>query len=213
MITEMGLALALALLFAFLPIRRWMLIPASLPIYFFAYRRGGRPGMLCGLLFSLLTLPRAFIDLPHPVVLLENPLEYLIVGLAGFFPMTKLSNPQNRELREELKNHGLGAAWKTLPALFWAWVYDCRGILLTCVLRFLTVVLGSMVFYAYYYHLAYPAALGMAFVLEIRIFLPGLLFFMLALPFLLRLPIPLYGTGMVNSKENLPDAEKNSHPD
>jgi len=189
-ITEMGLTLALALLFAFLPIRRWMLIPASLPLYFFAYRRGGKLGVLAGLLFSLLTLPRAFIDLPHPVVLLENPLEYMIVGLSGFFPMTRLGGLSLDDFKERLKTGGLKAAWKHLPALVRDWLFDCRGIVLTCVLRFGVILLGSGVFYAYYYHLGYPAALGFAFLLESRIFLPGLLCFMIAVPWLLRLPIP-----------------------
>jgi len=171
---EMAVIVALALVFAFIPIRRWMLIPASLPIYYFAYRRGGKLGMLCGLIFAVLTLPRAFIDLPHPVVLLENPLEYLAVGMAGFFPM--------RFQTGEQKTPKTGFDFR-------GWIYDCRGIILSCCLRFAIIVLGSMVFYAYYFHFSYPAALVFSLVMEAKVFIPGLLLFMVALPWLLRTPV------------------------
>jgi len=87
--TEIGMAVALSAIFNFLPL--WKMAQGGsvslemLPILIIALRWGVGPGLMAGALYGLLQLVLgAYIV--HPVQLvLDYPLPYALVGLAGIF--------------------------------------------------------------------------------------------------------------------------------
>ena len=88
-LTEISMAIALSIILNFLPI--WQMPQGGsvtlemLPIFIIAFRWGVRSGMLAGLGYGLIQLAfGAYII--HPVqLILDYPLPYLLLGLAGLF--------------------------------------------------------------------------------------------------------------------------------
>lgn len=81
---EMGVALAISAMFVlFLGGLR---IPASIPIFYLTYRKGPRIALFTSFVLGLLLLAVRPYWL-HPIVIIESPLEYMCIALAGFFPM------------------------------------------------------------------------------------------------------------------------------
>lgn len=87
-------ALAVALSFVEIPIGALggSINITMLPIVIFAFRRGVGPGMLMGLVFGTLKYLMGGVAYAFWSVLLDYPLAYMMVGLAGLFP-TKNSAP------------------------------------------------------------------------------------------------------------------------
>lgn len=91
--TETGMAVALATVLNFLPL--WKMPQGGsvslemLPIFIIAFRWGGVPGIISGLVYGLVQLAvNPYIV--HPVqLILDYPLPYMLVGLAGFIPLVK----------------------------------------------------------------------------------------------------------------------------
>lgn len=90
-LAEIGMAVALAVVFNFLPL--WKMPQGGsvslemLPILIIAFRWGGVPGMAAGLVYGLVQLAiNPYIV--HPVqLILDYPLPYMLVGIAGFIPL------------------------------------------------------------------------------------------------------------------------------
>ena len=87
--TEIGMAVALAVIFNFIPL--WRMPQGGsvsleiLPILIIALRWGVRPGMMAGVVYGLVQLAFGpFIIHPAQLVL-DYPLAYMLVGLAGIF--------------------------------------------------------------------------------------------------------------------------------
>ncbi len=90
---ETGVAVALAIVLNFLPL--WKMPQGGsvslemLPIFIIAFRWGGVPGMIAGAVYGLVQLAiNPYIV--HPVqLIMDYPLPYLLVGVAGFVPAHK----------------------------------------------------------------------------------------------------------------------------
>ena len=92
LITEIGIAIALATVLNFLPI--WKMPQGGsvslemLPIFLIALRWGGKSGLLAGIAYGLVQLivnPYVI----HPVqLIMDYPLPYMMLGIAGFFTIT-----------------------------------------------------------------------------------------------------------------------------
>jgi len=88
-LTEISMAIALSLILNFIPL--WQMPQGGsvtlemLPIFFIAFRWGVRPGMMAGLGYGIIQLAfGAYIV--HPVqLILDYPLAYSLLGLAGLF--------------------------------------------------------------------------------------------------------------------------------
>lgn len=96
MMTEIGLAVALSAVFQLITFFR---MPQGgsvnlemLPILIIAFRWGGVPGMITGLIYGFLQLvinPYVI----HPVqLIMDYPLPYALLGTAGFLPVNKFKN-------------------------------------------------------------------------------------------------------------------------
>jgi len=158
---EMGMALAISGMFIIL--LGALRLPASIPIFYLSYRRNPRVAMFTGIILGLIIL--VVKPIIHPVNILESPLEYLCIGLAGFFPMgeRKFSNK------------------------FFQWIYDCRGIIIAATLRFIVTFTGSFIIYSTYLpHNSVTFRVIIAFLDEGPIFIPYLIFSMVLIPFLVR---------------------------
>src|SRR5690554_6772558 len=87
-IVEIGVAVALSAIFNLIPL--WKMPQGGsvslemLPIFIIAFRWGGIPGITAGFIYGLLQLTMgAYIV--HPLqVLMDYPVPYMLVGLAGF---------------------------------------------------------------------------------------------------------------------------------
>jgi thiamine transporter len=124
-IAEMGVAVALAALLG--PLVVGALVPLRmpqggsvtlemLPILFVAVRRGAGPGVVVGAVYGALQLilPGAFIY--HPVqVLLDYPLAFAAVGLAGLVPVRTDGAP--REAGEGWLGGAFRGIWALVPAV------------------------------------------------------------------------------------------------
>jgi len=87
--TEIGMAVALAVIFNFIPLWRMpqggSISLEMLPILIIALRWGAGPGMMAGVVYGLVQLAFGpFIIHPAQLVL-DYPLPYMLVGLAGIF--------------------------------------------------------------------------------------------------------------------------------
>jgi len=87
--TEIGMAVALAVIFNFIPLWRMpqggSVSLEMLPILIMALRWGAGPGMMAGAVYGLVQLALGpFIVHPAQLVL-DYPLAYMLVGLAGIF--------------------------------------------------------------------------------------------------------------------------------
>ncbi|MCD6309203.1 MAG: energy-coupled thiamine transporter ThiT [Candidatus Eremiobacteraeota bacterium] len=182
---EMGVALSMALMLSFF-LRKIFLAPASVPLYYIAYRKGPWLGMFTCLVFALITTPLAMASLPHPIVWIENPLEYMAVAIAGFFPMREEGIFSFKELFRKMSENGMTAGFKSLRKRFFGWIYDTRGIVMSSILRYIIVVLGSAVFFGTYTGLRGLNAIVFSMVMEWRAAFPGLIFFMVAVPILVK---------------------------
>ena len=93
LITEIGIAIALATILNFIPL--WKMPQGGsislemLPIFLVALRWGGKSGLLAGFTYGLVQLivnPYVI----HPVqLIMDYPLPYMLLGLAGFFSINK----------------------------------------------------------------------------------------------------------------------------
>ena len=130
-ITEIGMAVALAAILNFIPL--WRMAQGGsvslemLPILIIALRWGAGPGMMAGVVYGLVQLALgAFIIHPAQLVL-DYPLPYMLVGLAGIF-----SNKIN------LKAKGSTYGWLLLAVL-------TGGLA-----RFISHFLSGIIFFAQY---------------------------------------------------------------
>ncbi len=87
--TEIGMSVALAVIFNFIPLWRMpqggSVSLEMLPILIIALRWGAGPGMMAGAVYGLVQLALGpFIVHPAQLVL-DYPLAYMLVGLAGMF--------------------------------------------------------------------------------------------------------------------------------
>ncbi|MFW6409563.1 MAG: energy-coupled thiamine transporter ThiT [Halanaerobiales bacterium] len=98
LIAEIGVAIALATVLNFMPL--WKMPQGGsislemLPILLIALRWGGKPGLLAGITYGLVQLI-ANPYIIHPVqLIMDYPLPYMMLGLAGFFNITKRNLPR-----------------------------------------------------------------------------------------------------------------------
>jgi len=129
--TEIGMAVALAVIFNFIPLWRMpqggSVSLEMLPILIIALRWGVGPGMMAGVVYGLLQLALGpFIVHPAQLVL-DYPLAYMLVGLAGIF-----SNKIN--LKTKVSTYG----WLLLAVLTGGLV------------RFISHFLSGVIFFAQY---------------------------------------------------------------
>lgn len=184
-ILEIGVALSMALLLAFF-LRKIFLAPASVPLYYITYRKGPGLGILACLVFAFITMPLAMANLPHPIVFLENPLEYLVVGIAGFFPMKQSKNTSFKDLFIIMSRNGICDGFKKLKQEFFSWLYDTRGIIISAILRYIVVVLGSAVYIFTFWRFEFLPSILASMIMEWKAAFPGLIFFMVVVPILVR---------------------------
>jgi len=90
---EIGVAVALSAVFNFIPL--WKMPQGGsvslemLPIFIIAFRWGGIPGITAGFIYGLLQLTMgAYIVHPFQVIM-DYPVPYMLVGLAGFLSPVK----------------------------------------------------------------------------------------------------------------------------
>ena len=130
-ITEISVAVALAVIFNFLPL--WKMPQGGsislemLPILIIALRWGLKEGLLAGFVYGLLQLAfNPFIV--HPIqLILDYPLPYMLLGVAGIF----------RNQVEKYKDKKIN-------------IYIISALLLGGFLRFMTHVLSGVVFFSQY---------------------------------------------------------------
>jgi thiamine transporter len=92
-IAEIGVAVAIAAVLNFLPL--WKMPQGGsislemLPIFVIAFRWGGKSGLMAGLVYGLIQLiVNPYII--HPVqLIMDYPLPYMMLGVAGFFTIRK----------------------------------------------------------------------------------------------------------------------------
>ncbi len=129
--TEISMAVALAVIFNFIPLWRMpqggSVSLEMLPILIIALRWGVAPGMMTGIVYGLVQLALGpFIV--HPVQLvLDYPLPYMLVGLAGIFTG-----------KIDLKAKGSTYSW-----LLWAVLTGGLG-------RFVSHFFSGVIFFAQY---------------------------------------------------------------
>ena len=93
LIAEIGVAVAISTVLNFIPLFK---MPQAgsvslemLPIFLIALRWGGKPGLMAGVVYGFIQLivnPYVI----HPVqMLMDYPLPYMMLGIAGFFTVTK----------------------------------------------------------------------------------------------------------------------------
>ncbi|MCL5035544.1 MAG: energy-coupled thiamine transporter ThiT [Chloroflexi bacterium] len=182
---EIGVALSMALLLAFF-LKKIFLAPAYVPLYYITYRKGPKLGMFACMVFAFITTPLAMTSLPHPIVWIENPLEYLMVALAGFFPMRQGKSLSFKELFGKMGENGIISGFKSLKADFFGWLYDTRGIVISSILKYIVVILGSAVYVVAYMRLSYPGAVIFSIIMEWKSAFPGLIFCMVVVPVLVK---------------------------
>jgi len=130
-ITEMSVAVALAVILNFMPL--WKMPQGGsislemLPILFIALRWGLKEGLLAGFVYGLLQLAfNPFIV--HPVqLILDYPLPYMLLGVAGVF----------KKQAEKYKDKKIN-------------IYIISAVLLGGVLRIASHVLSGAIFFAQY---------------------------------------------------------------
>lgn len=95
MITEIGMAVALSVILNFLPL--WKMPQGGsvslemLPVLIVALRWGTVPGMIAGMVYGFLQLVVGDAYVVHPLqLILDYPLAYLLLGLAGLIPQKKV---------------------------------------------------------------------------------------------------------------------------
>ncbi|SRR6056297_369413 len=130
-ITEIAVAVALAVIFNFLPL--WKMPQGGsvslemLPILIIALRWGLKEGLLAGFVYGLLQL--AFNPyIIHPIqIILDYPLPYMLLGIAGLF------KDQVKKYKDKKIN-----------------IYIILALLFGGFLRFVTHVLSGVVFFSQY---------------------------------------------------------------
>ncbi|MFO7814125.1 MAG: energy-coupled thiamine transporter ThiT [Halanaerobiales bacterium] len=130
-ITEMSVAVALAVIFNFMPL--WKMPQGGsislemLPILFIALRWGLKEGLLAGFVYGMLQLAfNPFIV--HPIqMVLDYPLPYMLLGFSGVF----------KEQAEKYKNKKIN-------------FYIISALLLGGSLRLVSHILSGAVFFAQY---------------------------------------------------------------
>lgn len=61
------------------------------PLFLFSFRWGGRKGLLVGAVYGILDIVIAGFDAVHPIsIILDYPLAFAMIGLAGFFKRTSV---------------------------------------------------------------------------------------------------------------------------
>jgi len=128
-IVEIGVAVALSAIFNLIPL--WKMPQGGsvslemLPIFIIAFRWGGIPGITAGFIYGLLQLTMgAYIV--HPLqVLMDYPVPYMLVGLAGFI--------------SPVKYEGIKRAFAIIIAILFGGI-----------LRFIAHVVSGAVFFAHF---------------------------------------------------------------
>lgn len=161
---EMGMAIAISAMFVLL--LGIIRIPASIPVFYLSYKKGPRMALFAGAILGLLMLVVKPLII-HPVNIIESPLEYMCIALAGYFPM------------------GI----KQFSGKTAQWIYDNRGVVLGATLRFLVTFAGSYIIWSYYLKSTGPVIWLIALMDEGPIFIPFLLFSMVLIPYLVRYKI------------------------
>jgi thiamine transporter len=94
MLVEAGMMIALAVILGEfvklfkMPMGGSVTLGGMVPLFLFAFRWGGKQGMVAGAVYGLLDLVIDFYS-AHPVALiLDYPLAFAMIGLAGFFRKT-----------------------------------------------------------------------------------------------------------------------------
>lgn len=138
-------------------------IPASIPIFFIAYRRGPFVALASGFAVGLMVLLVKPLYL-HPVVFAEAPLEYMAVAVSGFFrPGEKIFQSKTAQ-----------------------WFFDRRGIFIGGFLRFAITLAGSYIIYSYYFQTGGLFIWAIALMDEAPLFIPYLLLTLFLVPMLVK---------------------------
>ncbi|HOA55108.1 MAG: energy-coupled thiamine transporter ThiT [Acetivibrionales bacterium] len=94
MLVEAGMMIALAVILGEfvkifeMPMGGSVTLGGMVPLFLFAFRWGGKQGMIAGAVYGLLDLVIGYYSM-HPVALiLDYPLAFAMIGLAGFFRRT-----------------------------------------------------------------------------------------------------------------------------
>ncbi len=92
MLAEAGMTLALSIILSEfvklfkMPMGGSVTLGGMVPLFLFAFRWGGKKGMLVGAVFGLLDLIIGGFYSMHPIaIILDYPLAFGLIGLAGFF--------------------------------------------------------------------------------------------------------------------------------
>lgn len=94
MLVEAGMMLALSVILGEfvkifeMPMGGSVTLGGMVPLFLFAFRWGGKQGMIAGAVYGLLDLIIGYSTM-HPVaIILDYPLAFAMIGLAGFFKRT-----------------------------------------------------------------------------------------------------------------------------
>ena len=92
MLAEAGMSLALAIILGEfvklfkMPMGGSVTLGGMVPLFLFAFRWGGKKGMLIGAVYGILDLVIGGFYSMHPIaIILDYPLAFGMIGLAGFF--------------------------------------------------------------------------------------------------------------------------------
>lgn len=97
MLVEAGMMLALSIILGQfvklfkMPMGGSVTLGSMVPLFIFAFRWGGKKGIMVGAIYGILDLLIGGFYSMHPVsIVLDYPLAYAMIGLAGFFRKTPL---------------------------------------------------------------------------------------------------------------------------
>lgn len=99
MLAEAGMTLALAVILSEfvklfeMPMGGSVTLGGMVPLFLFAFRWGGKKGMLVGAVFGILDLLIGGFYSMHPIaIILDYPLAFSVLGLAGFFKKSTIGH-------------------------------------------------------------------------------------------------------------------------
>lgn len=99
MLAEAGMTLALAIILSEfvklfkMPMGGSVTLGGMVPLFLFAFRWGGKKGMLVGAVFGILDLLIGGFYSMHPIaIFLDYPLAFAVIGLAGFFKKSTIGH-------------------------------------------------------------------------------------------------------------------------
>lgn len=94
MLVEAGMMIALSIILGEfvklfeMPMGGSVTLGGMVPLFIFAFRWGGKPGMVAGAVYGLLDCIIGYFPMHPAALILDYPLAFAMIGLAGFFRKT-----------------------------------------------------------------------------------------------------------------------------